>query len=593
MNYIRFILFALLLCSASICEAQTIRREFIGSSHATWTVVGASESKRTSDSVDFVMWDDDDVSIIVYTTDTTSPNLGKSAVVIRLAGIFQDTGTYVIPELRGFWRSGGGKLCPVVTDSGTVHISFIDTNLRHVRGTFRMVVDCDSTHFLIKEGSFDVCGVYLNQYDVGNEVDLPIAFGKEGGNACGPTALGQALNAFKRSNGEDTISIYDIYGKVMEENDNYEDDNGLGFSHAYGVSYLKSFGYTPVYRNKDSDGDDAAAVLSALDSLLALGYVAITGTKFGEAAYPTKGGGHVVLTLGRTEDERYIVNDPAGNYFEFPTNDPTRHYRAGSDGAATTYPVDSALALEYGRWFIAFKYEPTIDPPVLAIRVNLTVNDKNVTTPFMIRDPQGRRAGWDQNMVKTNEIPGAELMLMPTDETGPGDPNGGDTDPATYATAITIVNPAAAYEILPLAPQSGELKASAVLFDGPDKRIDTVMTKSVTTHEPVTFTYSTPRSAVRDMQYTNPPPVQLELDRNYFTEAATQGSLHFTIAARTEVVATIHNATGREQASIVRSQFGPGDHLLPFSTESLPNGVYFIRLKAGSSIGMKKIVVVK
>jgi hypothetical protein len=539
------------------------------------------------------MWDDNDVSIIVYMTDSTSSIVGKSVVIIRLQGMFHGVGEYTIPENSGFWRSGTSSNCPVLKDSGLVKITFIDTVMRQVRGTFRMVVDCDGTDFLISNGSFDVCGVYLNQYDVGIAESLPKRFGKRGGNACGPTSLGQMLNAFRRSNGKDSIPIRNVFGKVMEVPDTYVDEFPMGFVAAFGRAFLKNQGYQSVYRAVGTKGDNAVTVRKALDSLLELGYVAITGTKFGEAAYPKKGGGHVVLTIGKTDEGKYIVNDPAGNYFKYPTNTPLRHYRAGSNGACTTYPLDSMLALEYGRWIIAVKYSSAIDPSVLAVYVTLRVDERNVTTPFILRDGQGRRAGWDQQMNVIDEIPETEFMLMPLDDTGPDDTVGTDTDPAQYAAALFITNPGPNYEITATPPEAGELGVRVALFGESLDRTDTVVTRTVTANEPVAINYTTPSSSVDELPDNGPQLLQFDLERNYFTKERSMGSIRLMLASPEQVTITLYDDAGQLMNTLTSAHYVAGDHVIAFDTAEWPSGVYFVRVTAGVRSNARMIVVAK
>jgi hypothetical protein len=586
-----FVMVMFLLMATSICSAQ--KRVLEGKSHAQWTVERLGVTTRISDSVRFVMWDDDDISIIIYMTDKTSPIVGKSVVTIRLQGFFQGKGEYKIPEDNGFWRGGGGTACPVLKDSGWVKISFIDTVMRHVRGSFRMVVDCDGTDFLISNGSFDVCGVYLNQYDVGIAESLPKRFGKRGGNACGPTSLGQMLNAFRRSNGKDSIPIRDVFGKVMEVPDKYVDEFPMGFVAAFGRAFLKNQGYPSVYRLVGTKGDNTATVRKALDSLLELGYVAITGTKFGEAPYPKKGGGHVVLTLGKTEEGRYIVNDPAGNYFEYPTNTPLRHYRAGSNGACTTYPLDSMLALEYGRWIIAVKYDAAIDPSVLAVYVTLRVDERNVTTPFILRDGQGRRAGWDPQMNVIDEIPETEFMLMPLDDTGPGDSTVTDTDPAQYAAALFITNPGPNYEITATPPEAGELAVRVALFGESLDRTDTVVARTVTANEPVAINYTAPSSSVDALPDNGPQLLQFDLEGNYFTKERSIGSIRLRLATPEQVTISLYDDAGQLVRTITKTYYTAGDHVIAFDTGDVPGGVYFLQVTAGDRSGTRTIVVMK
>ncbi|RKZ00274.1 MAG: hypothetical protein DRQ13_00765 [Ignavibacteriae bacterium] len=59
------------------------------------------------------------------------------------------------------------------------------------------------------------------------------------------------------------------------------------------------------------------------------------------------------------------------------------------------------------------------------------------------------------------------------------------------------------------------------------------------------------------------------------------------------VTLTIYDVLGNEMTTLVNSEKPSGNHKIGFNTVSLPSGVYFYQLRAGSFVETKKMVVLK
>jgi len=59
------------------------------------------------------------------------------------------------------------------------------------------------------------------------------------------------------------------------------------------------------------------------------------------------------------------------------------------------------------------------------------------------------------------------------------------------------------------------------------------------------------------------------------------------------VTLKVFDVLGREVTTLVDGELSPGEHSVVFNGESLPSGVYFYRLRAGSFVEQRKMVLVK
>lgn len=73
--------------------------------------------------------------------------------------------------------------------------------------------------------------------------------------------------------------------------------------------------------------------------------------------------------------------------------------------------------------------------------------------------------------------------------------------------------------------------------------------------------------------------------------AQDQANVHLFYTEKQHVTVSLTDINGRELMEIANEDMGPGEHNLPFSTEGLAAGLYFIRVNDGTSQQVKKIAI--
>jgi hypothetical protein len=232
-----------------------------------------------------------------------------------------------------------------------------------------------------------------NQYDLGKAFDLPVRWGAAGGNACGPTSLGLALEAlgFPRSQAEFT----NLFARTMT--DPVPDPQRPGeFIRAFHWDRAKS------WLNQQALGDVKAHAhgkttppqwsWDLVESELAAGRPVLLGTTLSSKAEPGESDGHVTLLLGMATNQLgafYIVNDPAGHYFANPrqanhygdTNTLRRLYLGANFGGHFALYPKEALRRRASGSLLHFQPVP-----------ELTLHFHSPILP-VLTDPLGRRTG--------------------------------------------------------------------------------------------------------------------------------------------------------------------------------------------------------
>jgi len=265
---------------------------------------------------------------------------------------------------------------------------------------------------------------YINQYDVGQETNLPTSSvdAKRGANACGVSSLIMGINSLKaragvgtmadsaRYPGQDLRSLYEATASAPKTGDGVSS----GFAWAQGEAVAQSMGY-----QTESHGF-AQGTEAFLDNALANGAPVIVSTTFSRTG--NVGGGHVVLVRERTPAGDYVVDDPAGN------QNVAGGYGPGQCGHGRTYPRDLVRSRIKGRPALAVLPTPGADP-----RVAVILAPKNAPEHLWVRDSRGRRTGWTPNGVRA-EIPRSSAR---SDPLVPSDPAAGPTPPR-FRRAIIV-----------------------------------------------------------------------------------------------------------------------------------------------------------
>jgi hypothetical protein len=104
------------------------------------------------------------------------------------------------------------------------------------------------------------------------------------------------------------------------------------------------------------------------------------------------------------------------------------------------------------------------------------------------------------------------------------------------------------------------------------------------------YTYGFPPDAVPEAQHSQNKSVELSISPNPFNATTRIGySLPQTGNVRLEV----YDVTGRLAATLVRGRVDAGEHDARFDGNAMASGIYFVRLQAGTSSQVQKIVLMR
>ena len=107
----------------------------------------------------------------------------------------------------------------------------------------------------------------------------------------------------------------------------------------------------------------------------------------------------------------------------------------------------------------------------------------------------------------------------------------------------------------------------------------------------VALKYATPITSVREG--STAVPKGFDLEQNYPNPFNPTTTISYKVPVRTLVNITVYDVLGRKVRTIVDAVEKPGSYSLTFTAGSLPSGVYFCRMNAGSFWQSIKIVLVK
>jgi len=293
---------------------------------------------------------------------------------------------------------------------------------------------------------------YINQYDAGNALDLPSAYGQKGGNSCGPSSLAMLVDAFKRGAGAAQFpGLKDLYDATVSDGN---------FTWAQGLGTAYSMGF---YEAVEGSGIDQ------INAWLAAGVPVLASTTFGSGAWGNPGGGHVILITGRTGDGDYVVSDPAGDYYSSSSN----HYGGQKCGDNVVYPKAGVEANAADRPMLAIPNHAGADPQAL-VAVGRAPGGGRGEFLFWLEDGLGRKVGWPESVAPLSQIPTSWAGLDPVVPSSPDAPAAAlDPSAAPYAAVLLLpvadlvlrvqsLGPPADYEILLRTIQNGRLVSSTL-----------------------------------------------------------------------------------------------------------------------------------
>ena len=88
-------------------------------------------------------------------------------------------------------------------------------------------------------------------------------------------------------------------------------------------------------------------------------------------------------------------------------------------------------------------------------------------------------------------------------------------------------------------------------------------------------------------------PRTFELEQNYPNPFNPTTQINYALPEQSDVRIEIYNVIGRRVATLVNREMAPGKYSVNFDASSLSSGMYFYRLKAGSTLLTKKMTLIK
>jgi photosystem II stability/assembly factor-like uncharacterized protein len=88
-------------------------------------------------------------------------------------------------------------------------------------------------------------------------------------------------------------------------------------------------------------------------------------------------------------------------------------------------------------------------------------------------------------------------------------------------------------------------------------------------------------------------PTEFSLSQNYPNPFNPTTTIRFTISDVRYTTLKFYDVLGKEVATLVNEEKPPGEYVVEFDAANLPSGVYFYRIKAGSFINTKKMVILR
>ena len=90
-----------------------------------------------------------------------------------------------------------------------------------------------------------------------------------------------------------------------------------------------------------------------------------------------------------------------------------------------------------------------------------------------------------------------------------------------------------------------------------------------------------------------PVPLTFNLSQNYPNPFNPSTKIKYNIASAGNVKLTVYNVLGQEIAELVNGEVSAGLHEVTFNASSLPSGAYLYKLEQGSSVMVKKMLLLK
>ncbi|MBK7265017.1 MAG: T9SS type A sorting domain-containing protein [Ignavibacteriales bacterium] len=88
-------------------------------------------------------------------------------------------------------------------------------------------------------------------------------------------------------------------------------------------------------------------------------------------------------------------------------------------------------------------------------------------------------------------------------------------------------------------------------------------------------------------------PAEFGLDQNFPNPFNPSTTIRFALPTDVNVKLDVYNTLGEKIAEIVNGPMNAGSYSINFDASSLPSGIYFYRIEAGSSVAIRKMILLK
>lgn len=357
------------------------------------------------------------------------------------------TGSRVPPDVATCKDDFGGS--PYVTDipADATNGLLVFMHCRHFKTISFTVLGDPGTE--CRDAGY-VGPFYFNQYASGSKYRLPTdQYGIRGGNACGPSSVAMALHLRGATHPDVAAAYANVMGRPARDGQaNFLDGVKT-------TAYLRSLGYKAARIVEfDAPTSVVAPENEQLHGLLD-GHEGpvILSTTFGAAPWSVRGGGHIILVVGRVPARGaglstgdYIVRDPAGDFFARPD---AKHYSAKICGMDVRYPARwigamtvthtqeagwigkyaIVLGPKIGQLATAFSARPATRPTEVLFTL------KNDHSDAWIETTQHAKAGFIGGAM-ADHLAGVDVDALPT---FPSDPRSGGSSPVAAPPERTIL----------------------------------------------------------------------------------------------------------------------------------------------------------
>jgi hypothetical protein len=88
-------------------------------------------------------------------------------------------------------------------------------------------------------------------------------------------------------------------------------------------------------------------------------------------------------------------------------------------------------------------------------------------------------------------------------------------------------------------------------------------------------------------------PIVFELEQNYPNPFNPSTTINYSLPKASDVQLIVYNILGQKVAELVNNKMAAGNHTVKFNAANLASGVYIYRIKAGSFVSIKKMMLLK